>query len=235
MKRSRGLHADPFRIIYYCLLFLLFYFVILPVLSVILYGLFPLQPPVQFGRMVSRSLPFLANSLFVSGIVTVISTFVGLSAALSVYRFPGPFQRFFHHTFLLALIHPPFVGSLAFIMLFGKRGLITHEILHLSVSPYGWPGIIIMESLGLSALAYLIISSAIVKADPAMEDAARNLGASEIRIFFNITLKAMYPGDLHRGDPGFPLLYGGFRYTPGYRRGFSNLGIGSLYPDYRTL
>ena len=78
-------------------------------------------------------------------------------------------------------------------MLFGKMGLITHEMLHLDVSPYGLQGIALMQILGLSSLAYLIISSSISNSDSLVEDAARNLGATEWQIFKGITLKKMFP------------------------------------------
>ena len=184
---------DSLKIIYYLLLVLLLYFVILPVISVVLYGVFPFESLNYLLEMITRSLPYLYNSLFVAVIVTLFSTFIGLSASIALWRFKSSCNRFLKYGVLLAMINPPFVGSLAFIMLFGKRGLITHQLLGLTVSPYGAVGLIAMQVLGLGTLAYLIISSSIVKIDPSIEDAARNLGASEISIFRKITLKTMYP------------------------------------------
>ena len=94
---------------------------------------------------------------------------------------------------LMPLISPPFVGTVAFIMLFGKRGLITHSLLGLEISPYGFHGIVTMQSIGLATLAYLLISSAIRKTDVSPEEAARNLGAPEKKVFLTITLPLMIP------------------------------------------
>ncbi len=46
---------------------------------------------------------------------------------------------------MLTMISPPFVSSLAYINLFGRRGIITHGILKLTLNTYGWRGIVIME------------------------------------------------------------------------------------------
>ncbi len=168
--------------------------------------------------MVLRSLPYLKNSFFIALIVTPAAVLIGLAATLAVHRFASPFNRFFRPVILLSLIHPPFVGSIAFIMLFGKRGLVTHDLLHLDVSPYGWQGIALMQFLGMGSMAYLIISSSVGKSDPLIEDAARNLGISEWKIFRDITLRSMSP-ELSSAailvflasmaDFGTPLIIGG--------------------------
>ena len=184
---------DPLKIIYYILLALLLYCAILPVFSVILYGVFPFESFNYLIELFNRSLPYLQNSLTIAIIVTIISTIIGLSAAIALCRYKFFLNKTLRYGMLLTLINPPFVSSISFIMLFGRRGLITHGLLGLDVSPFGPVGIIVMQVLGFSTLAYLIISSAIVKIDPTIEDAARNMGASECNIFRNITLKTMLP------------------------------------------
>ncbi|WP_048600985.1 ABC transporter permease [Rubeoparvulum massiliense] len=209
---------DSLKLLYYTLFGLLLYFVLVPVISVILYGVFPVESFHSLRQSLQRSLPYLQNSLWVAGVVTVLSVLIGLIAAITINRFHFKGKRLLRYAVLLPLINPPFVGSIAFIMLFGKRGLVTHGLLGLSVSPYGWQGIVIMQTLSLSALAYLIISSAIVKIDPNLEEAARNLGASELQIFKGVTLKMMYPEISTAGvlvflasmaDFGTPLIIGG--------------------------
>ncbi|MBN2657379.1 MAG: iron ABC transporter permease [Spirochaetales bacterium] len=210
--------ADPMKAGYYILASALFCFTALPVLSVFLYGLFPLSARGDLGSMIFRSLPFLKNSIFIALIVTPASVLIGLAATLAVHRFSSPLNRFFKPVLLLSLIHPPFVGSIAFIMLFGKRGLITHDLLRLDVSPYGWQGIALLQFLGMGSMAYLIISSSVGKTNSHIEAAARNLGIPEGKIFRDITLRTMYP-ELSSAailvflasmaDFGTPLIIGG--------------------------
>jgi iron(III) transport system permease protein len=185
--------AGPLKGGYYLLALALISFIAFPVLSVFLYGIFPLSEQGELGRMMLRSLPYLGNSFFIAALVTPAAVLTGLAAALTVHRFSSALNRFFKPVLLLSLIHPPFVGSIAFIMLFGKRGLITHGLLNLDVSPYGWQGIALMQFLGMGSMAYLLISSSVEKSDSLIEDAARNLGVSECKIFRDITLRSMYP------------------------------------------
>lgn len=55
------------------------------------------------------------------------------------------------------MISPPFVSALAYIFLFGRRGLITHQLLGLSVNPYGWHGIVILQMIGSISFASLML------------------------------------------------------------------------------
>ena len=185
--------ADPYSKLYYIFVFFLFCFIAAPVVSVFLYGIFPLNNPASFRDSLIRSIPYLSRNLILAVIVTPLAVMIGVSAAFTIHRFSSPLNKFFRYLILVSIVHPPFVGSISFIMLFGKRGLITHQLLGLDVSPYGLQGIALMQVLGLSSLVYLIISSSISRMDPSIEDAARNIGATEAQIFRDITLKKMYP------------------------------------------
>ncbi len=212
------LKGEPLKGIYYLIAFSLIFFTAFPILSIFLYGIFPIPEKWEMGKQILRSLPYLRNSFLIAGIVTPVAVLIGLSASLTIHRFHSPFNKIFRLVLLLSLIHPPFVGSIAFIMLFGKRGLITHGLLHLDVSPYGWQGIALMQFLGMGSMAYLIISSSVEKSNPLIEDAARNLGVSELKIFRDITLRSMYPEIssaailvflASMADFGTPLIIGG--------------------------
>lgn len=178
----------------YCLIIIfVVYFAFLPVISVIIYGINSGNEIGISYKEFKRSLYYLKNSLEVSILVTVLATIFGLILSFTLKRINFKGRRILRIFALLPLINPPFVGSIAFIMLFGRHGLITHRLLGLNVSPYGWKGIVFMQVLGLGSLAYILISSSIQRLDISLEEAARNLGASEKRIFFTITLPMMFP------------------------------------------
>lgn len=203
---------------YWALVALVLYFIVAPIVGVALYGVLPSSSWGELGAMLGRSLPYLGRSLFVAAVVTVAATVVGTSGALATRRLAFPGRRLMRVLFALPLASPPFVGSLSFIMLFGRRGLITNGLLGLSVSPFGWRGVAALEVVSFGALAYLVVSSAIDRLDTAQEDAARTLGASERRVFLDVTLGSMRPeiataaalvflGSL--ADFGTPLILGG--------------------------
>lgn len=66
-------------------------------------------------------------------------------------------RRLLQNGLLLTMISPPFVSALAFILLFGRRGIITYGLLGLSVNPYGWHGIVILQTIGNISFATLLL------------------------------------------------------------------------------
>ena len=227
--------ADPYRALYYLFVSFLICFIAAPVVSVLLYGIFPLDSPETFRASFIRALPYLGRNLSLALIVTPLAVMIGTSCAFTIHRFSFSLNRIFQYLILISLVHPPFVGSISFIMLFGKRGLITHRLLHLDVSPYGWQGIALMQVLGLSSLVYLIIASSIARTDPSLEDAARNLGATEGQIFRDITLKKMYPEISTASILVFSGFHGRFRNPSDHRRGLPDPGVGPLHTDHRAV
>jgi len=174
------------------IILLLFYFCSLPILAVVLYGV--TSEGREIGpNQIARILSMLKNSLSIATIVTITAVILGVIATLTLYRVSFRGRNVMRMMMLLPLVNPAFVGSISFIMLFGRRGLITYKLLNLNVSPYGWHGVFILQVLVFTTLAYLIISSGVRNTDTSLEEAARNLGASESKVFFRVTLPMMMP------------------------------------------
>lgn len=182
-----------FKIFYGLLAFTIFYFIVAPIVSVFVYGLTSSGGMEASQQMLPRIARHMKNSLQVGVTVTFLSIIFGLFASLALWRLRFRGRSLMRALVLMPLISPPFVGSVAFIMLFGKRGLITHNLLGFEVSPYGFYGIVTMQTIAMATLAYMLISSAVRKTDTTHEDAARSLGASEGQIFRHITLPLMVP------------------------------------------
>lgn len=205
-------------VIYGHYLVFVFYCIVLPIVGVCLYGFFLEGSLTIEPEIVMRALKYLVNSLVVALPVTFIAMGVAVVLAFTLWRISFVGRGFLRILALTPLVNPPFVGSIAFIMLFGRRGLITYKWLGLSVSPYGPQGVIIMQCIALSSLAYLLLSSAIQKTDIQLEQAARNLGAKELEIIRDITLPMMHPEMINTAllvflsslaDFGTPLIIGG--------------------------
>src|SRR5439155_764220 len=83
---------------------------------------------------------------------------VALVLAYAVTRTDIPGKRFVSLMSLLPLISPPFLVSLAFILLFGRNGVIT-QALHLDWSIYGFTGIVVSQVFTFVPQAYLLIAN----------------------------------------------------------------------------
>ena len=94
---------------------------------------------------------------------------------------------------MITMISPPFVSSLAYIKLFGRRGFITHDIFNLSLNAYGSFGIILMQSIGLISLSALMIISTLDSIDKEQINSARSLGAKTNNIILDIMLPQLLP------------------------------------------
>ncbi len=158
------------------------------------------------------------NTLLTACLTTLLSVSLGLVIALFLTRTQEKGRRLVFGALLLTMISPPFVTSLAYIMLFGRRGLITNKLLGLSLNPYGWQGIVLMESAALASLAALIIAGALRASDRSLEHAARDLGAGGVKVMLQVTIPMAWPGVLAAAmlvfikslsDFGTPMIIGG--------------------------
>ena len=133
------------------------------------------------------------------GLITgILSTIIGLLFAyVDVYvklRF-RIIEKLFNVVSLLPVVSPPFVLSLSTIMLFGRSGIITRNLLKIYDSNvYGLKGIVIVQTLTFFPVCYLMLKGLLKNIDPSIEEAARDMGASRWKVFTSVTLPLMLPG-----------------------------------------
>lgn len=158
------------------------------------------------------------NSLFMAVVSTTSAMLVGFLYAYALVRADIPAKPLFRTVALLPLVSPPFVTGLATILLFGRRGLITHGLLGLTSNPYGWHGLWFAQTLAFFPIAYLSIAGILRAISPSLELAAHNLGARRWAVFRTITVPLAAPGIasaallvsiLVLADFGNPMLLGG--------------------------
>ncbi|MDP3045937.1 MAG: iron ABC transporter permease [Chloroflexota bacterium] len=134
------------------------------------------------------------------GVLTAIgSTALGFLFAYTMVRCNMPFKRVMHALTLLPTISPPFAIALSAILLFGRSGFITKEVLHMQFQAgdtgiYGMKGLVFVQIITFFSVAYLIIRGMLERIDPSMEEAALSLGASKWHIFRTVTLPLLTPG-----------------------------------------
>ena len=91
-------------------------------------------------------LDVLKNSLFVSAITTIFSIIIGVFMAYVLTRYDIRAKKLINIVIILSLMSPPFIGAYAWIMLFGRSGLVTEfmlNVFHITLPTiYGKWGII---------------------------------------------------------------------------------------------
>ena len=105
---------------------------------------------------------------------------------------------------LAPMILPPFVGAVGVKQMLGVNGALNAGLIHLGLmdpaTPFDWLaegrfiGIVAMIALNLYPILYMNIAAALSNLDPAMEQAAENLGCPPWKRFFRITLPLAMPG-----------------------------------------
>lgn len=134
------------------------------------------------------------NSLIMMVISTLSATMLGLVFAFAITRADIPGRRVFRTIAMLPLFAPPFMVAFAYILMFGRQGLITRTIFGLDVNIFGWHGLWLVQTIAFFPLAMLIIAGVLDGVNPSLEHAARNLGADEGAVVRTISLALARPG-----------------------------------------
>lgn len=139
----------------------------------------------------------LGNSLNIAVGTTTLVALIAVPLAWLANRFQFAGQRFVGALLLAPAILPPFVGAVGLQQMLGPYGAIN-ELLGLGpvdwLGQYRYFGVVLLQALGLYPILYLNVSAALANVDPAMEEAAANLGCGPWRRFFRIVLPLMMPG-----------------------------------------
>ena len=139
----------------------------------------------------------LRNSLLIAIGTTSLTILIGLPLAWLQTRYDFAGKRLLSGLLLLPMVLPPFVGAIGFQQMFGQYGAINTLF---NLGPVDWLGrgrylgVVLLQSLALYPILYLNAVAALANIDPAMEEAAANLGCSGFRRFRKITLPLMMPG-----------------------------------------
>ncbi len=144
------------------------------------------------------------NSIYLAIVTTIIALLISLPLAYFTDRYKFPGKKIFTNIVLLPIMLPPFVGAIGIQQIFGTRGIINLILLkcgiidHLHLidwlGSYKFLGICLLNALSLYPILYLNIVSSLANIDPAMEEAAGNLGCHGLRRYFKITFPLIRSG-----------------------------------------
>jgi molybdate transport system permease protein len=136
-------------------------------------------------------------SLAASVTATVITLFLGLAAAAWREGRKGPAMALVDGIFLLPLVLPPTVVGFLLLLLFGRNGPLGKLFLGFGTTiVFSWPATVIAATVVAFPLMYLTARAALEQVEPSLLQAARTLGASEWRVFREVTLPLAWPGVL---------------------------------------
>lgn len=168
----------------------------------------------------------LRNTMTVGLLTVAFSCLVGIPMAYFLAKTQAPLKTLFLSLGTLPLILPPFIGAYSWVLLFGRRGMLTYflqQCLGLGFPDiYGAPGVIIAMSLSYYPFVFLLTYGALLSADPSLEESAEIMGAPRLRIARTVTLPLVAPAIIAAaltvfiravGNFGVPAMLGGNYYV----------------------
>jgi len=143
----------------------------------------------------------LANSINLGLLVTLFTTLLSVPLAFLVVRYEFPGKGLLNGLILIPLVLPPFVGAIGMRQLLARFGSVNLLLIYMGVidQPIDWFGggfgaVVLLEVLHLYPIMYLNLAAALANVDPNLEEAARNMGASGLKLFRTVTFPLMLPG-----------------------------------------
>ncbi len=174
----------------------------------------------------------LRNAFLLAVASTALTLAIALPLAFITDRFEFPGKNLLSGLLLVPMILPPFVGAIGVRQMLGQNGGFNALLTHLGLCEPGggfdwlgegrlW-GVIALNALHLYPILFLNLTAALANLDPAMEEAAENLGCTGLRKFWRITLPLIMPGLFAGGtivfifsftELGVPLIFDVTRVT----------------------
>ena len=175
-------------------------FILLPLVFVIWMSVFrqeiPTFPPdgysLRWFKAVFGQAVFVQGlllSLQVTAMATLLAMALGTAAALDLVRTKMPFKGFFNNLLLTPMVLPGVVLGAAIYVAQIEVEMLTQ-----------WPllgsfwGLALAHALVVLPWVVRLIGANLVGLDPAIEEAAKNLGAHPWAVFWRITLPSIRPG-----------------------------------------
>ncbi len=145
-----------------------------------------------------RALQLLAQTAALAVTVTVAAIGIGLPIAWLTSRTDLPGRGALSILLVLPLVVPTYVGALAYIAAAGPRGLLQQALagpfgIERLPDIYGFWGAASVLALFTYPYVVLSVRGALMRLDPALDQASRSLGVGPVGTFFRITLPVLRP------------------------------------------
>ncbi|RDI95572.1 ABC transporter permease [Meiothermus sp. QL-1] len=187
MRRLLGLYAG-----------LVFLFLYLPILVIVALSFNQSRFGVRFtgftldwyARLFAneRILEYLTNTLIVAVVSTLVSTVLGTLLAIGLVRYEFRLKTALRYLLYVPVVVPDVVMGISLLLLFD----VVRDLV-------GWPRLslftIILGHISFQiAYVTLVVRARLMLLDPALEEAAKDLGATPWQTFREVTLPLILPG-----------------------------------------
>jgi ABC-type spermidine/putrescine transport system permease subunit II len=122
-------------------------------------------------------------TILIGTLSTAIAVPLAVTGALWWRGASGRGRRLYEILILVNVILPEVVFASALFLLFVRAGI-----------PIGLPAIVIGHSVWNTAYAFLIVQARLAALDPTLEEAAADLGANKVQVFWRVIVPALVPG-----------------------------------------
>jgi len=139
------------------------------------------------------------TSILIGLIVTAISVMIAFFGALAFARYQWRGRSIYQKLVLLPIFFPQSVLGLALLLWFNALGITT-----------SWHTAVFAHLIWVVPVATLVISIQVYGFDPALEEAAFDLGASRWQVLREVTLPVLWPGIFSGALFSFLLSWGNF-------------------------
>lgn len=153
-------------------------------------------------------------SLRIATIATIVTFLVGIGAAHFMYHYQGRGRALLDSLLLAPMVLPPTVLGFLLLILLGKNGPLSFLFPHGGISlVFTWYAAVITATVVALPLMYKTTLGAFEQIDSNLQQAARTLGASELTVFWRITLPLALPGLIAGATLAFARALGEFGAT----------------------
>ncbi|MEM1240009.1 MAG: molybdate ABC transporter permease subunit [Cyanobacteria bacterium P01_H01_bin.26] len=153
-------------------------------------------------------------SLRIAAIATVVTFFLGTAAAHFIHHYRGRWRSLLDSILLAPMVLPPTVLGFLLLLLLGKNGPLGSLFSNVGISVvFTWYAAVITATVVALPLMYKTTLGAFEQIDSNLQQAARTLGASELTVFWRITLPLALPGLLAGATLAFARALGEFGAT----------------------
>lgn len=124
----------------------------------------------------------LLNSLILAGLSCVCAVLIGTTGALGMHRKKSRMNDAVSYVAMLPIMIPEIILGMVFLSVFSFMGL-----------PFGMLTLVIAHTTFCVPYIYSMVKARLTGMDKSLEEAALDLGASPVRMFFDVTLPLIMP------------------------------------------
>ena len=155
------------------------------------------SPQVWDILLAPRTFEILLRSVVLVAAVTAAAVVLGVPLAWVTTRTDLPARRVWLVLATLPLVVPTYVGAFVLVVALGPRGMVQRLLEPIGVERlpeiYGLPGAVLILTLHTYPYVLLTTRAALVRIDPALEEASRNLGLYGWATFRLVVLPQLQP------------------------------------------